>query len=77
MNNQLQTLLQETLTSTGHVENCAIFRRKDVLLRGNSNGYTVCKLNMVYTTKAHLKLILFFSIIIKGFNFTLHQNNVQ
>lgn len=41
MNNQLQILLEDSLTSTGHVENCAVFRRKDVLLRGSSNGFTV------------------------------------
>ncbi|XP_066924250.1 profilin-4-like [Clytia hemisphaerica] len=41
MNNQTQTLLQECLVSTGHVECCAIFRRKDILLRANSNGFTL------------------------------------
>jgi len=41
MNNQTQTLLHECLVSTGHVESCAAFRRKDVLLRANSNGFMV------------------------------------
>lgn len=39
--NQLQNLLHDALIATGHVENCAIIRRKDVSLRASSAGFTL------------------------------------
>jgi len=36
--NQLQSLLQDSLIATGHVEHCAIIRRKDFSLRAISHG---------------------------------------
>lgn len=41
MNNQLQSVLQDNLTSTGHIADCAIFKRKDVALRASSSGFMV------------------------------------
>ncbi|XP_071485145.1 profilin-4-like [Diadema antillarum] len=39
--NQLQNLLHDALIATGHVENCAIIRRKDISLRASSAGFTL------------------------------------
>ncbi|XP_041461933.1 profilin-4-like [Lytechinus variegatus] len=39
--NQLQSLLHDALIATGHVENCAIIRRKDISLRASSAGFTL------------------------------------
>ncbi|XP_003729111.1 profilin-4 isoform X2 [Strongylocentrotus purpuratus] len=39
--NQLQNLLHDALIATGHVENCAIVRRKDISLRASSAGFTL------------------------------------
>ncbi|XP_057305826.1 profilin-4-like [Hydractinia symbiolongicarpus] len=46
MNNQLQSVLQDNLTSTGHVEDCAIFTRKDVALRACSSGFMLTEKEM-------------------------------
>ncbi|XP_033100453.1 profilin-4-like [Anneissia japonica] len=39
--NQLQNLLHDALIGTGHVEHCAIIRRKDTSLRASSAGFTL------------------------------------
>jgi len=37
--NQLQSLLHDSLIATGHVQNCAIIRRKDTSLRASTVGF--------------------------------------
>lgn len=37
----LESVLHETLIATGHVECCAIFRRKDCSVKATSMGYQV------------------------------------
>lgn len=38
----LQSLLHDSLLATGHVESCALFRRKDGTVKAASAGYEVC-----------------------------------
>ena len=54
MNNQLQSLLDDTLTATRNVENSAIFRRKDVKLRANSPGFNLSHKEMEELTALFL-----------------------
>lgn len=39
--NQMQNLLHEALIATGHVENGAIIRKKDISLRASSAGFSL------------------------------------
>ncbi|XP_062510368.1 profilin-4-like [Corticium candelabrum] len=39
--NQLQNLLHDTLIATGHVQQCALIKRKDASLKASSVGFTV------------------------------------
>lgn len=39
--NQLQSLLHDSLIATGHVQHCAIIRRKDTSLRASTVGFSV------------------------------------
>lgn len=39
--NQLQSLLHDSLIATGHVQQCAIIRRKDTSLRASTVGFSV------------------------------------
>ena len=44
-NNQvLQSLLHDSLLATGHVESCAIFKKKDGAIKSASAGYEVCNM---------------------------------
>ncbi|RMX42912.1 hypothetical protein pdam_00020886, partial [Pocillopora damicornis] len=38
--NQLQSLLHDSLIATGHVQHCAIIRRKDTSLRASTVGFS-------------------------------------
>ena len=40
--NQLQSLLHDSLIATGHIQHCAIIRRKDTSLRASTVGFSVC-----------------------------------
>lgn len=46
MNNQLQSLLDDSLIATSNVEHSVIFRRKDVKLRANSTNFTLSNQEM-------------------------------
>lgn len=37
----LQSLLHDSLLATGHVESCALFRKKDGTVKASSAGYEV------------------------------------
>lgn len=39
--NQLQSLLHDSLIATGHIQHCAIIRRKDTSLRASTVGFSV------------------------------------
>ena len=39
--NQLTSLLHDSLVATGHVQHCAIIRRKDISLRASTVGFSV------------------------------------
>ncbi|XP_065830975.1 profilin-4-like [Oscarella lobularis] len=39
--NQLQNLLHDSLIATGHVEQCAVIKRKDSSIKATSIGYAV------------------------------------
>ena len=45
--NQLTSLLHDSLVATGHVQHCAIIRRKDISLRASTVGFSVSKLNIM------------------------------
>ena len=41
MMNQLQNLLHDSLIATGHVQQCALIKRKDATIKASSVGFTV------------------------------------
>ena len=42
--NALQSLLQESLIASGHVESCTLFKKKDGAIKASSVGYEVAGL---------------------------------
>ena len=53
----LQALLHDTLVTTGHVECCAIFKRKDCSVKATSLGYEVSSASILPAASySHLQL---------------------
>ena len=64
-NMNLQSLLHDTLLASGHVESCAVFKKKDFAVTAASIGYQVFKNVALAVWKQFVTYLLCFSISLK------------